>query len=441
MSVASDVSVASSLSKVILTPLNQNIKVGIIGNTNVGKSLLFNLLTSRRESRAAEVANALFTTIDPNIAIYEPASPHIEVFKDIHPTCQDIIAGRFTVIDTAGLIEHSFLEAAGVGVGSFKAVAYADILIILLRCFEGTEITHYLETIDPLRDFKMIEQELLQMDLNRVETVLSELESVLAAAPMSEALTYQQETLVKFWEFLAGTKRPTPLPPRRRKGMKTMSINRVTLPELCQGLPIRLGHWDNQQREILQFCNLLTAKQVIVLQNLSAIDYLSHRLPCGGEVIQPFLSSRGDDSPVLPISLDLEQRLSRLAATAGQLEVYQAVNGSDLHHSALPALLEEVYRTLHLVRWYTVSDEKIRLWLSRHGTTAVEASSLQHVTIARYFLRAEVISFDDYKEFEGDRVKLALEGKIHSQGRKYVFNDGDIVTFSYKQQQQIQQQT
>lgn len=106
MSVASDVSVTS---KVILTPLNQNVKVGIIGNTNVGKSLLFNLLT-RRESRAAEVANALFTTIDPNIAIYEPHNPHIEVFKGIHPKCQDIVAGRFTVIDTAGLIEHSFLE-------------------------------------------------------------------------------------------------------------------------------------------------------------------------------------------------------------------------------------------------------------------------------------------------------------------------------------------
>jgi ribosome-binding ATPase YchF (GTP1/OBG family) len=138
-------------------------------------------------------------------------------------------------------------------------------LLHMVKCFESKELAHYEEIFDPLRDLQMVEQELLQMDLYKVETVLSEVEFILVANPHTETLVFQQETLVKVWEHIAGEIRPVPIPPTRKKGMKGLVVNRAKLPNHCSGLPVRLGNWDSQQREVILFCKVTPHALLLVL--------------------------------------------------------------------------------------------------------------------------------------------------------------------------------
>lgn len=144
--------------------------------------------------------------------------------------------------------------------------------------------------------------------------------------------------------------------------------------------------------------------------------------------IQEYLSKRSDTAQLMTISLELEQRMYE-AEVAGEGELYHSINAS--HRSVLPSIIEEVYRTLQLIRFYIVDDKRAHTYVCRHGTTAADAANLVDVYVSRNFIRAEVISFEEYELMAGDRLKLAMEGKIRPQGRKYVFNDGDIVEFVF----------
>lgn len=411
---------SSTILKTPLVLVNQNIKLGIIGATNVGKSTLFNCLV--RSSREAEVDNALFTTVDACIGSFQPEDQRIQFMASCHPEAP-VRPATFTVMDSAGLVEGSFLEGAGMGVGSLKPLAHADMLLFLLRAFESKQIAHYTEHSDPLTDLLAIEQELLQMDLHRIETALSEIEGLLTAFPHTEALVFQADTLTRLWEHVSGITRAAPLASRKRT-----AVNRAKLPDRCLGQPVRLGTWDSQQREVVTFCKLYTAKEVIFLANLTAIDFNRQRIPEPVQALQAYLTQRADPCQLLTVSLEHEQRLYD-RERAGQLEAYLAINMT--HVSALPPLIDEVYRTLQIVRWYTATSEGVRVWLVRHGTTAAEGANLVDVDISRAFIRADVMCYEDFHLLGGDRLKVAMEGKVRAQGRKYILNDGDIVDFVY----------
>ncbi|RYG66589.1 hypothetical protein EON64_09425 [archaeon] len=272
------------------------------------------------------------------------------------------------------------MQGNGIGASSLKALMQIDLYLILLKCFDDSRLAHYEEAVDPLRDLVALEQEMLLMDLYRVEAALGEVELSLAYFPATELLTQQHESLLKLWEFLAGAPRPSPLPPSKKKGAKGLSTLRVRIPERCTGLPLRLGTWDSAQRELIQFLRLLTSKEAILLANISSVDFVRARtLPCVA-AIQQFLGERRDLLQLLPVSVELEQRL-RDQELGGTLTHYLALHPT--HLSAVPGLVREALRTLQLLRWYSVSDRRIRTLVVRRNTTVAEAANQIDVHIAR----------------------------------------------------------
>lgn len=247
----------------------------------------------------------------------------------------------------------------------------------------------------------------------------------------AEYLLFQYELLKKLWGFVAGEERPPP--PRRPKsrGNNTSSsrhAQRTRLPRNCIGLPIRLGHWDLKEREAICKYKLITSKETVYLANITAIDYNRQRvIPCIEEIKQ-YLQSRHDHSEVVSLSIELEKRLLDVEAE-GTLSQYTGLHSR--HQSAIPRILDSIYNTINICHFYTIKPELIQCFILRRGNTVTDAAARTDIHIARNLIKAEVTSYEDFLAYEADYLKLEMDGKIHSEGRRYVVNDGDIIRYVY----------
>lgn len=174
---------------------------------------------------------------------------------------------------------------------------------------------------------------------------------------------------------------------------------------------------------------LLTTKEMVYVTNMTDLDYnrRERRIFPIFDTITTYLRERRDPSCVVPLSIAFEQRLFDVDQQEGQLAEYLAINGT--HKSGLPNLLENVYATLKVIHYYTVNEDVIQCWVLRRGMSIVDAAAKKDVNIARYFIRGDVIPYDEYTTYEGDRLKLQMDGKIAAEGRRYVVNDGDILEY------------
>jgi len=182
---------------------------------------------------------------------------------------------------------------------------------------------------------------------------------------------------------------------------------------------------------------------MIYLYNTTAIDINRHLtiFPITYTAIQTMLNKRNDYAKLYMISCELETRL--LAADqVNALSAYLAINAT--HCSSIPAILQSIYQTLSVIHFYVITQNdaqetsvmqdsvdraEIKVYLLRQGKSVVEACALVDINMARNFLRADVVAFEDYQKFQGDYLKLAMESKLRNEGRKYLINDGDIVQF------------
>ena len=167
-------------------------------------------------------------------------------------------------------------------------------------------------------------------------------------------------------------------------------------------------------------------KEVIYLANLTSRDFLRHRPPQLVDRLVEYLHRIQDGSCLLTISLPFEEKLFELDRS-GELSEYHELHPH--HRSALPNLIQECYRTLNVVHYYTCSNEEVRCWCMRLGKNIQDAASLKDINISRKLIRGEVIAFEDFERYSGDRVKLMMEVKIKSETRKYIINDGDLIQF------------
>lgn len=167
---------------------------------------------------------------------------------------------------------------------------------------------------------------------------------------------------------------------------------------------------------------------MVYAANISALDYnrRERRITPSIDSLQSFLRERRDPSIVVPISIEFEQRLFD-AEQEGQLEDYLAINGS--HTSGIPILIQMVFNTLRAIHYYTVGEDLIQCWTLRRGMSVVDAAAMKDVNISRFFIRADVIPYDEYTIYDGDRLRLQMDGKITAEGRRYVVNDGDILEY------------
>ncbi|KAJ3416045.1 hypothetical protein HDV05_003404 [Chytridiales sp. JEL 0842] len=375
--------------------VKNNLRMGIVGLPNVGKSSLFNLLTS--QSAAAE--NFPFCTIDPNHASCQVPDERYSYLCDLWapPSTQP---AYLQVTDIAGLIRGAS-EGAGLGNAFLSHIQAVDGIFHVVRAFDDDSIIHVDDTIDCLRDVETIQQELCKKDLEFVK----------------KAIAAEEQAVRK-----AGGK------------YKLSAIFNSTMEKLTTMLeantPVRAADWTTGEIDIInQKTSLITTKPMIYLVNMSKADYIRKKnkwLP----KLRAYIDQKAGGGVMIPFSIEFEQDLwarQQEDPTGAAKEAFIKKSGAA---SALPKMITVGYKELGLIYFFTTGEKEVKAWTVYSGSTAPEAASVIHSDFQKGFIKAEVVSFEDYKE-AGQKSMAAVKaaGKYRIEGKTYIVKDGDIMYF------------
>ncbi|RDA89487.1 hypothetical protein CP533_3304 [Ophiocordyceps camponoti-saundersi (nom. inval.)] len=380
---------AAQEEKIPLGRPGNNLKSGIVGLANVGKSTLFQAIT---KCSLGNPANFPYATIDPEEArVIVPDARFDWLCQKYKPKSQ--VPANLTVYDIAGLTRGSS-TGAGLGNAFLSHIRAVDAIFQVVRCFDDAEIIHVEGDVNPVRDLDIISEELRLKDIEFVE----------------KALENQKK--------------------KTRMGGQSLELKKAKLEQdmiekilawLKDGKDVRKGDWSPKEVEVINPLFLLTAKPVVYLVNLSEKDFVRKKnkhLPKVAEWIKEH--SAGD--PVIPISVSYEERLTRFESEEAAAEEQKKV-GAD---SALPKIITQMRKTLQLGSFFTTGADEVRQWTIRIGTKAPQAAGVIHTDFEKTFIQAVVCSFDSLKEL-GDEAEVKAKGKMMTKGKEYVVEDGDIL--------------
>ncbi len=358
---------------------------GIVGLPNVGKSTLFNALTSSE----VNVSNYPFTTIDSNVGVVGVPDQRLEdLSKVIKPKESTPYFIQFT--DIAGLMRGAS-HGEGLGNQFLGNIRNVDAIVHVLRCFQKADVVHVLGDVDPARDVDVVETELLLADLELMDRLIEKRYRTWKTSPRQFA---SEE--VRFRSY-------------REKLSAGTSLRTIELD-------------DNAQKE-LKGLGLLTGKPVLYVANVSEDDSGEEDHPCVGRIRQSRLSF----SPsVVVLSAQLESELLQLEPDERQ----EFIEELGLGRSGLDRLVEAAYRLLNLITFYTVANNKLRAWAIPEGTCAPEAAGKVHTDMERGFVRAQVTSCSELAS-HGSMQALHRLGAVRTEGRDYRVQDGDVIEFMF----------
>jgi|SRR5579863_2203054 len=363
---------------------------GILGLPNVGKSTLFNALTQA----GANVANYPFCTVEPNVGIVQVPDPRLQALAAIyHP--KKITATSIEFVDIAGLVKGAS-QGEGLGNQFLGHVRAVDSLVHVVRCFDDPEIVHVNGEVDPKRDIEIIETEVILKDLDTVEKRISRVEKKAHSGdPVAKA---EWAWLASFRDALMGG-----LPARRF----LRQIPETAPPELSA---------------LLSELGLLSAKAVLYVANVPEGDVLK------GNVYSDrvFEIARAQGEEAVLISGKIESEIAALSGADAELFLREL----GLSESGLSRLIQGVYRLLKLRTFFTAGEDEVRAWTIEAGTHAVSAAGKIHSDIARGFIRAEVMRYEDLVAL-GGAGPVREKGLLSLEGKDYPLKDGDVVYFRF----------
>lgn len=357
---------------------------GIVGLPNVGKSTLFNALTSA----GAAASNYPFCTIDPNIGVVEVLDDRLQVLAELCHSGR-IVYATMQFLDIAGLVAGAS-KGEGLGNKFLANIREVDAILHVVRCFESEDVVHVAGAVDPIRDIEIINLELALADLQMVENTLARLEKQVKA---KKELQLAIDCLVKVKAHLDANQ----------------MVRSLALTE--------------EEQALLLPYPFLTGKKVLYVANVSESDLATLDNPYVQRV-RKLAESQGNE--VIVICARVEEEIAQLPAE----ERIGFLESLGLKESGLQRLVKASFKMLGLITFLTAGELESRAWTISAGTPAVDAAGKIHTDIQKGFIRAEVVAYEDMVAYRG-RQGAREAGRVRAEGRGYVVKDGDVILFMH----------
>jgi obg-like ATPase 1 len=360
-----------------------NLKMGIVGLPNVGKSSLFNCLSGL----SVPSENYPFCTIDPSEArVPVPDEKFDFLCKAWKP--KNEVPAVLTIFDIAGLVKNAS-KGEGLGNSFLSNIQMVDAIYHVCRAFSGKSIAHVEGDVDPARDLRIISEELRAKDLDWVETK-REATAKIVARGLDKSAPPMLATLEKAKAWL------------------------------LEGKDIRDGEWSIDDIPVLNSLQLITAKPVVYLANIGNKDWIKK----GNKWlkhIKAWVDENSTGAPIIPFSAAWEEAYVKLTPEE---------KAASETKSTIPKIIRTGYKHLGLINFYTTGEDEVRAWTIQKGWKAPQAAGTIHTSFEKFFIQAEQYHYDDFKEL-GSEKEVKAAGKNRQQGKNYEVQDGDILLIKH----------